>query len=275
MDPKVYAAIGDRGECTLVSIHPALASRYPEVRVSGFTHDDVEVAFSVQVRSLVTPESRILDYGAGRGEWFEDDPSTFRKDLQLLKGRCAEVVGCDVDAAVEYNRAIDRAVITDPAQPLPFPDANFDLIVSRYVFEHIADPAGTANELMRVLRPGGWLCALTPNKWGYPALGARMIPNRHHVAAIGKVQPGGRAAKDIFPTCYRLNTLSAIRRHFGDSAEVHVQYSSGPPAYYFGSSALFRLFSVMHSIQPRRLSTALMIFVRKHRGLSKGQSPIP
>lgn len=250
----------------MASIHPALASRYPEVCVSGFTHDDVEVAFSVQVRSLITPESRVLDYGAGRGEWFEDDPSAFRKDLQLLKGRCAEVIGCDVDSAVEHNRAVDRAVTTHPTQPLPFADAYFDLIVSRYVFEHIADPDGTANELMRVLKPGGWLCALTPNKWGYPALGARMVPNRHHVAAIGKAQPGGRSARDVFPTHYRLNTASAIREHFGDIADVYLQYASGPPAYYFGNGLLFRLFSITHSIQPRRLSTALMIFIRKREG---------
>jgi SAM-dependent methyltransferase len=247
----------------LVSIHPALASRYPETGISGFTHDDVEVAFSAQVRSLVTPELRVLDYGAGRGEWFEDDPSAFRKDLQLLKSRCAEVVGCDVDPAVEQNRAVDRTVVIDPGQSLPFSNAYFDLIVSRYVFEHVEDPVGTARELMRVLKPGGWLCALTPNKWGYPALGARMIPNRHHAAAIGKVQPGGRAANDVFATHYRLNTASALRRHFGGVADVHVQYASGPPAYYFGNGFLFRLFSAVHSMQPRGLSTALMIFIRK------------
>lgn len=247
----------------MVSIHPALARRYPETRASGFTHDDVEVAFSVQVRSLITPESCVLDYGAGRGEWFEDDPSAFRKDIQLLKGRCAEVVGCDVDTAVKYNRAIDRAVIIDPEKPLPFSDASFELIVSRYVFEHIADPNGTAHELMRVLKPGGWLCALTPNKWGYPALGARMIPNRHHAAAISKVQPGGRAAKDVFVTRYQLNTVSALRRSFGELGDIHVQYASGPPAYYFGNGILFRLLSALHSLQPRRLSTALMIFIRK------------
>lgn len=234
------------------------------MRVSGFTHDDVEVAFSAQVRSLLAPASRVLDYGAGRGEWFEDDPSAFRKDLQLLKGRCAEVVGCDVDPAVENNRAVDRTAVIDPGQPLPFDDASFDLIVSRYVFEHVADPAGAAAELMRVLKPGGWLCALTPNKWGYPALGARMIPNRHHAKAIGKVQPGGRAAGDVFATHYRLNTATALRRHFGGVADVHVQYASGPPAYYFGNGLLFRLFSVAHALQPRRLSTALMIFIQKH-----------
>lgn len=248
----------------LASIHPALANRYPEVSISGFTHDDVEVAFSAQVRSLVAPHSRILDYGAGRGEWFEDDPSAFRKDLQLLKGRCAEVIGCDVDPAVKYNRAVDRTVVIDPSQSLPFADNYFDLIVSRYVFEHVADASGTTKELMRVLKPGGWLCALTPNKWGYPALGARLLPNRHHAAAIGKVQPGGRAAMDVFATYYRLNTASALRRYFGGTSDVYVQYASGPPAYYFANGLMFRLFSAIHALQPRRLSTALLIFIQKH-----------
>lgn len=244
-------------------LNRALANRYPEIRVSGFTYDDVEIAFSAQVRSLLRPLSRVLDYGAGRGEWYEDDEVEFRKDLQLMKGRCAEIVGCDVDRAVELNRAMDRHVVIDPGEPLPFPDASFDMIVSRYVFEHIADPRTAARELLRILQPGGWLCALTPNKWGYPAIGARLVPNQYHASTINAVQPGGRAARDVFATHYRLNTRTALNRHFGAHADLHVQYVSGPPAYYFGNNLLFDLFSTVHALQPKRLSTALMIFMRK------------
>lgn len=247
------------------AFNPALVRRYPEVAVSGFTHDDVEIAFSAQVRSLIKPTFHVLDYGAGRGEWFEDDDNAFRRNLQLLKGQCLEIIGCDVDPAVEANRAVDRTVVIDPGKPLPFDHSQFDLIVSRYVFEHVADPAEVASELLRVLKPGGWICALTPNKWGYPAIGARLIPNRYHASAISSVQPGGRDAHDVFPTRYRLNTRSSLRQHFGSSADVYIQYVSGPPSYYFGNAPLFRAFSLLHALLPQRLSTALMIFIRKRQ----------
>jgi SAM-dependent methyltransferase len=245
------------------SEHPAFLRRYPEAAFSGFSFDNVEVAFAVQVLSLVQPHYEILDYGAGRGEWFDDDKSPGRRDLQLLRGKCREVVGCDVDPAVLRNRAVDRAELIGADGALPFTDGFFDMIVSRYVFEHITNPEVAAREMLRVVRPGGWICALTPNKWGYPAIGARLIANKDHASVVTRAQPNGRAAHDVFPTAYQLNTRHQIERHFGKSADVIVQYASGPPSYYFGNGALFSLFSMLHKLQPRMLSTAMMIFIRK------------
>ena len=244
------------------SQNPAFLRAYPEAALSGVSFEDVEVAFAVQVLGLVRPDSRVLDYGAGRGEWCEDR-SRLRRELQLLKGRCREVVGCDVDEAVLLNPAVDCADAIDPAQPLPYGDASFDLIVSRYVFEHVQDPRHTAAELLRVLKPGGWICALTPNKWGYPAIGARLVSNRHHAKMIRRVQPGGRAAHDVFPTAYRLNTRRDLKASFGSGARVIVQRASGPPAYFFGNDLAFALFSLVHKLQPRAFATALMAFVQK------------
>jgi SAM-dependent methyltransferase len=48
--------------------------------------------------------------------------------------------------------------------------------VSDFTFEHIVDPAQAARELDRVLKHGGWLCARTPNRYGYIALANRFVP---------------------------------------------------------------------------------------------------
>jgi SAM-dependent methyltransferase len=42
------------------------------------------------------------------------------------------------------------------AERLPFGDAEFDLVVSHEVFEHIADVGAAAEEIRRVLKPGGY-----------------------------------------------------------------------------------------------------------------------
>jgi len=45
--------------------------------------------------------------------------------------------------------------ILGTATPLPFPDASFTVVLTRYSFHHFADPAAALTEMFRVCRPGG------------------------------------------------------------------------------------------------------------------------
>lgn len=245
-----------------VNANPVVQRFYPEVAVAGFSHVDAGIAFYTQVAALLKPEHRVLDFGAGRGEPIADDPVPFRRGLVTLKGRCKHVEGCDVSPAVLENPYLDGASVLEPDGHLPYPSDHFDLIVSRYVFEHIEDPVKWADELMRVLKPGGWLCAITPNGFGYVALAARMVPNRLHARLLERVQPG-RKAEDVFPTRYRLNSKRDLERHFGPHGKVHVFRTSSEPAYHFGRASLFWLFKTVHKILPDVLHTGLCVFVRK------------
>jgi ubiquinone/menaquinone biosynthesis C-methylase UbiE len=46
------------------------------------------------------------------------------------------------------------AWVTGDAQPLPFPDASFSRVISRYAFHHFTDPGGVFAEMVRVCRVG-------------------------------------------------------------------------------------------------------------------------
>ncbi len=235
---------------------------YPEANVSGFSYLDQEVAFFTQVAALLQPSDVLLDFGAGRGEFMENDPSLYRRFLQNFRGRCAHVDGCDVDPVVRSNPTLDAAEVLKPGAPLPYEDNRFDMIVARYVFEHIDNPEWAAGELLRVLKPGGWLCAVTPNRWGYVALASRLIPNRLHARVLSRVQPT-RLEKDVFPTVYRLNRPAAIRRHFAHAAELYYFSTSGVPSYHFGNRILFRLLQLVHRLTPPLFANGLYLFVRK------------
>lgn len=235
---------------------------YPEVRVSGFPHNDQEVAFFAQVSALLRPSDTVLDFGAGRGEFMETDPSAYRRWIQNFRGRCAHVDGCDPDPVVLENDTLDDARVIEIGKPLPYEDDRFDLIVSRYVFEHIADPEWAARELLRVVKPGGWICAMTPNKWGYVALASRLIPNRNHAKALSVVQPG-RKDVDVFPTAYKLNRPSDVRRYFGHSADIYHYSTSAVPSYHFGSVALMRILQLIHRLTPPIFDVGLRFFIRK------------
>lgn len=236
---------------------------FREAAVSGFSHIDQEVAFFTQVAALLRPDDVVLDFGAGRGEFMDNDPSLYRRWIQNFRGRCDHVDGCDPDPAVRDNPTLDAAHVIVPGAPLPYADNRFNLIVSRYVFEHLADPEWAASELLRVLKPGGWLCVMTPNKWGYVALASRLLPNRLHAGALSAVQPG-RQDKDVFPTVYRLNTPRALRRYFGHAADVVHYSTSAVPSYFFGSLLLFRLLRLAHRFTPPPLDVGLRFFIRKH-----------
>jgi len=235
---------------------------YREANVSGFSHVDQEIAFFTQVAALLRPTDVLLDFGAGRGEFMDQDPSEFRRRLQNFRGRCEHVDGCDPDPVVLENPTVDAAQVIEAGKALPYEDNRFDIVVARYVFEHIENPQRVAQELLRVVKPGGWICAMTPNKWGYVALASRLLPNRAHSQALIHVQPG-RQACDVFPTRYRLNRPSAVKRYFGHAADVYWYSTSAVPSYHFGNIFVMRILQVVHRLTPTPFDVGLRFFIRK------------
>ena len=111
-----------------------------------------------------------------RGKW-KDDPSPFRRQLGMLRGQVRRVVGADVDPAVEKNEGVDERVVLEHDAPLPFEDEIFDLICAFSVLEHLDAPKPIADELARVLKPGGWIIGWTPNRYGYVAVDSESRPS--------------------------------------------------------------------------------------------------
>ena len=157
-----------------------LSSYFPEINISGYTSIDGTIEFYARVNSLINDSMTVLDFGAGRAAWNEDDPCSYRKSLRNMKGKVRKVVGCDVDEAIFSNNSADEKVLIKIGEKLPFDDGSFDLIISDYTFEHVANPDEVAKEFHRILKSGGWICARTPNKYSYISILTRMIKNSYH-----------------------------------------------------------------------------------------------
>jgi ubiquinone/menaquinone biosynthesis C-methylase UbiE len=105
-------------------------------------------------RLPVLPGARVLDLGSGQG-------NTTRCLAEVLMP--VECVGVEFDASlVAYaqtrpdNPPGVRFQQGDATQ-LPFADASFDVVFCRYLLIHIAEPLRVVREMLRVVRPGGFV----------------------------------------------------------------------------------------------------------------------
>ncbi len=99
-------------------------------------------------------QARILDVGCGAGGEFANW-LRWGAPLQGLFG--AELILPRAQAA---QRAWGGRVVNASGAALPFADASFDVVAQNVVFSSIVDDTlrqQVAQEMLRVLRPGGWL----------------------------------------------------------------------------------------------------------------------
>ncbi len=235
---------------------------FPELAAGGFTRLDGVVHFYTRVNALLAPDQTLVDLGAGRGV-FQLDPVPYRKALRTFRGKVAKVVGIDVDDAVLSNEGMDEAYVIEPTGRYPLEDASVDVVVSASTFEHIAHPEHTAAELARVVKPGGWVCAITPNKWGYIGIGARAVPNLLHTGFLKRLQPH-RQAEDVFPTTYLMNTRKDLERWFpADQWELAAYTITGEPAYFGANRMAWSLALTFLNRAPRPLGATWLVFARR------------
>ena len=115
-------------------------------------HSDAQALNLLASRCGFDGEQRLLDVACGPGL------------VALgLAGRCREVVGLDLTPAMldraetlRQERGIKNAtwVLGDGGR-LPWPDAAFDAVVTRFSVHHLQDPRATIDEMIRVCRPNG------------------------------------------------------------------------------------------------------------------------
>jgi len=154
--------------------------------------------FRDRIIMKLTPESTVLDLGAGAGIVSQMD----------FRGHAARICGVDLDSRVEQNPFLDEGRVAD-GQAIPYPDASFDLVFADNVLEHLADPVSVFLEVSRVLKPGGRFLFKTPNKSHYMPLISRLTPHAFHRYVNRK---RGRAEDDTFPTHYRANSRAEVAR---------------------------------------------------------------
>jgi ubiquinone/menaquinone biosynthesis C-methylase UbiE len=137
------------------------AVRHNELIVDQFTrqaipfaqmHSDEESVRLLMRAAEVSAEDRVLDVACGPG-----------LVACAVAPAVREVVGLDLTPAMieEARRQQQARGVRNVAwqvgdvTELPYPDCAFSVVLSRYAFHHLIDPAEALREMARVCRPGG------------------------------------------------------------------------------------------------------------------------
>ncbi len=182
--------------------------------------------FSDVIHEYVRRGDVMLDAGCGSGRVFQYHFGEAQRPRLIF--------GVDMTDEPKGNKNLDAAARADLGA-LPFADNTFDIAISSHVAEHLTQPERVFGELSRVLKPGGLLLILTPNRWHYVTISSALLPHRFHLKYN---QWRGVDAHDIFPTVYRANTASRLRSLYGGAGmdvEQLYQFETEPEYLAFST----------------------------------------
>ena len=133
-------------------------------------HEDLEMLAFAQPGA----EDRVLDVGGGTG----------RVSI-LLQPEVKSVVVSDAAVGM-VRQAQERGLVTviSAAERLPYPAAQFDLVIMVDAFHHVADQPATLDEMWRMVAPGGRIVIEEPDIHNFfvklIALGEKLLLMRSH-----------------------------------------------------------------------------------------------
>lgn len=138
------------------SLEPEVMDSWEEaVEYDAMDFSQVNAAFAQRAVDLGPPEGKVLDAGTGtaripvlicqqRPQW-QITAIDLAKNMLDIGSQHVEKAGLQTQILLE---CVD-------AKHLPYPDENFDLVISNSLVHHLPDPLPFLLEIKRVLKPNG------------------------------------------------------------------------------------------------------------------------
>ncbi len=147
---KGLSAISNASKRELEALYDEWAGDYDaDLAAWGYRAPDA-VATRLAARKI-DPSRTLLDVGCGTGQ----------SGMALRAEGFTSLVGIDLSRpslARARARGVYRSLsCVDLTRSLPFADDRFEAVVSVGVFTHVLDGHQLLTELLRVVRPGGWI----------------------------------------------------------------------------------------------------------------------
>jgi len=165
------------------------------------------------------------------------------KTTHYMKEISSNLERLDIDPNVLKNPFIKAAHVYD-GTTFPFPDQSFDVVVSDYVNEHIANPYEHHHEINRVLRNGGYYLFRTPNKFHYISIVGSLTPHWLHRIVSRWLRRLPEEAHDLHPTRYLFNSKKTCKEILVATGLeiIEMELTEKEPSYGMNSRTLFLVF---------------------------------
>jgi ubiquinone/menaquinone biosynthesis C-methylase UbiE len=174
---------------------------------------------------------RVLDYGCGAGQI-----------VKLLRERQIDASGCDVfyeggdnSVFIEKDALAQGVIRRMQGDKVPFDDASFDYVINNQVLEHVENIDVVLAEIQRVLKPGGTVLSLFPDK-GVWREGHCGVPFLHWFPKQSQVRVWYTAAFRVFGFGYNKENKSLMHwsrfqcewldkwTHYRSRGDIHSSY---------------------------------------------------
>jgi SAM-dependent methyltransferase len=146
-----------------------MVSSQTEMKLGARLHPGHSTALKSNVKYRL---GKLREHGLLKGTWLDCGCAEGGYTFAMLQMGVDRVVGVDVEVdRVREARAINEFGPSIAnfscalAEDMPFRSASFDGVFLNEVLEHVMNEELTLREIYRVLRPGGHLVLMSPNRW--------------------------------------------------------------------------------------------------------------
>ena len=142
----------------------------------GFDHFGLLAPFYDRLIRFGEADALIKRLGLPVRGWLLDAGGGTGRVAAALDGMADQIVVADISLGMlRQARGKGLTAVSVPAERLPFPNGTFERVIMVDALHHVADQAGTARELWRVLAPGGRLVIVEPDIRQLPVKGIALF----------------------------------------------------------------------------------------------------
>lgn len=155
------------------------------------------------------------------------------RELQFKEN--AHLVGIDIsEDQLEQNKLLHEKILGD-LETYEFEKESFDVIVSRYVLEHLSRPTKALKNLFKATKSGGIIIITIPNFYSLKGFVTKFTPHWFHVFIykyIYEVKNAGKGVNPPFKNYMRLSIAPPKLMKFAQKMEFTI-----PHYWYLGGLA--------------------------------------
>lgn len=138
-----------------------------------------------------------LDAGCG---WKNDRAEKYLKNVFSI--------GVDLDLEALKDNVSYENLCHATLEKLPFKEGTIDIITSKSVIEHLEHPEFVFDEFFRILKKGGILILILPNRYNIVMFFGRFIPlflSKKFLKLFSK-----KVENDVYPTYFKCCTINSL-----------------------------------------------------------------